>query len=115
MVDETTPERPEAEAGERAPRKRDQGRSGSVVPPKRGGPLLTLDEAARRHGLSRYTLNRAALSGKLAEYGEVVRVGYQWLVTDAAVTAWVEGAGHRPGPAPGAGPKRKKADGEGKG
>lgn len=38
------------------------------------------------------------------------RIGPLWVTTPAAVTAWVENADHRPGPPPGAGPKRKRKE-----
>ena len=85
-----------AQGEERVPRKRDKGRRGSVTARARGQELLTLAEAAERSGMKRNTLNHAALDGKL----EAVRVGYQWLVTAAAVDAWVKAAAHRPGPEP---------------
>lgn len=74
--------------------------------------LLTLNEVARRHGLKPRTLSAAALTGKLAEYGEVVKVGDQWLVTDAAVKAWLEDADHRPGHPPAVTPRREPTEGE---
>ena len=55
-----------------------------------------LGDLAARFGLSRRTLNQAALRGHLPAR----RVGYQWLSTPAAVDAYLKGARHRPGRTP---------------
>ena len=55
-----------------------------------------LGELALRFGVSRRTLNQAAITGHLPAR----RVGYQWLSTPASVEAWLKGARHRPGRTP---------------
>src|SRR4051794_19251259 len=51
---------------------------------------------AAHFGISRRTLNQAALTGHLPAR----RVGHQWLSTPAAVEAWLKAARHRPGRKP---------------
>jgi excisionase family DNA binding protein len=55
-----------------------------------------LGELATRFGLSRRTLNQAAIKGHLPAR----RVGYQWVATPAAVQAWLKEARRRPGREP---------------
>lgn len=55
-----------------------------------------LGDLALRFGVSRRTLNQAAITGHLPAR----RTGNQWLTTPAAVEVWLKGARHRPGRTP---------------
>jgi len=57
---------------------------------------IGITEAARRCGVSRDTLARAARDGNL----ETRRTGKLWLTTPAAIEAYLRGARHRPGRTP---------------
>ena len=55
-----------------------------------------LGDLAARFGVSRRTLNQAAITGQLPAR----RTGKIWRTTPAAVEAWLKGARHRPGRTP---------------
>jgi hypothetical protein len=55
-----------------------------------------LGDLAAHFGLSRRTLNQAALTGQLPAR----RTGKIWLTTPAAVEGWLKAARHRPGRTP---------------
>jgi excisionase family DNA binding protein len=55
-----------------------------------------LGDLAARFGVSRRTLNQAAITGQLPAR----RTGKIWLTTPAAVDAWLKAARHRPGRTP---------------
>jgi excisionase family DNA binding protein len=55
-----------------------------------------LGDLAARFGVSRRTLNQAALTGQLPAR----RTGKIWLTTPAAVDAWLKASRHRPGRTP---------------